>query len=621
MNQNSSRAQTNGPDLSRRYYEWNAGKPVVVRIAFDVIDRLERAAVETFRSLTARGSEIGGILLGDISGQGPLSVTVDEIQLVDCDHSRGPLYQLSEPDLQRLGETVQAGVANGAKVVGYFRSHTRKGLGMDESDLALMQSRFKDPGQITLLVRPFAVKASMGGVFIWENGAIHGESSYLEFPFQSSQLTPAGHSAPAPAPKAEQPAAKPVVRARVIPMSSRVDLAPDPVPVAPVPPPAPSPEPAVSAREAAPTVARVEAEESAPVRASGQPEPRREEPATGGSDWEEAPAPAEGWRKLKPTWVWGLVAAAVLACSGVLFVYPGLVRKSSPAPVALSLRIERTAGDLLVTWNRESSAVRDAKAAVLSISDGERQENYQMDVAQLRTGSIVYSPLTPDVSFKLDVTGANQAKIASEMVRVLRTRPSPMESAKASVQPAQAPQSDKALSAAAPAPEEAQQPELAPAPKRAAPRPFNVASLADRLRPATTSDLPLPAPLPQTSDTPASFNIGAITSTELPAVPPARSGEAQGVSQVSQPVLVTSVKPVYPAIAKERRITGAVRVIASIGLDGRVKGIKVLSGNEVLQPAAIAAVKGWVYTPMLLNGKPVEFEKEISLNFVLGAGR
>ncbi len=618
MNQTSSRAQTNGPDLSRRYYEWNAGKPVVVRIAFDVIDRLERAAVETFRSLTARGSEIGGILLGEISGQGPLSITVDEIQLVDCDHSRGPLYQLSEPDLQRFGETVQASVANGAKVVGYFRSHTRKGLGLDESDLALMKSRFKDPGQISLLVRPFAVKASMGGVFIWENGEIHGESSYLEFPFQSSQLTPAGHSAvaAAPAPKTEQPAARPVVRARVIPMSSRVELAPDPIAVASVPPPAAAPEPAVSAREAAPKVTHVEAEEPAPLKASEQVEPRREEPAAVVSHWEGLPAPVEAWRKLKPTWVWGLVAAAVLACSGVLFVYPGLVKKSVPQPVALSLRIERTAGDLLVTWNRESSAVRDARSAVLSISDGERQENYQMDVAQLRTGSIVYSPLTPDVSFKLDVTGAGQAKIASEMVRVLRTRPSPMEPAQTPVQPSQAQQADKALNAAA-ASEETAQPEPAPAPKRPAPRPFNVASLAERLRPATTSDLPLPTPPPQISGAPASFNIGAITSTEMPAAPPANSGEAQVVSQVRQPVLVTNVKPVYPTIAKERHITGVVRLIANIGLDGKVKGIRVISGNEVLQPAAIAAVKGWVYTPMLMNGKPVEFEKEISLNFVL----
>jgi outer membrane biosynthesis protein TonB len=61
--------------------------------------------------------------------------------------------------------------------------------------------------------------------------------------------------------------------------------------------------------------------------------------------------------------------------------------------------------------------------------------------------------------------------------------------------------------------------------------------------------------------------------------------------------------------------------VATIGTDGKVKGIRVLGGNELLQPAAIAAVKKWVYTPMLLNGKPVEVEKEISLNFVIGTDK
>ena len=43
-------------------YIWEVPqKPVSVRIPFSLIDRLEREAVESFRSLTSRGSEIGGI--------------------------------------------------------------------------------------------------------------------------------------------------------------------------------------------------------------------------------------------------------------------------------------------------------------------------------------------------------------------------------------------------------------------------------------------------------------------------------------------------------------------------------------------------------------------------------
>ena len=39
-------------------------KPVAVRIPYQLMDRLEREAVESFRSVTSRGSEIGGLLIG-----------------------------------------------------------------------------------------------------------------------------------------------------------------------------------------------------------------------------------------------------------------------------------------------------------------------------------------------------------------------------------------------------------------------------------------------------------------------------------------------------------------------------------------------------------------------------
>jgi hypothetical protein len=35
-----------------------------------------------------------------------------------------------------------------------------------------------------------------------------------------------------------------------------------------------------------------------------------------------------------------------------------------------------------------------------------------------------------------------------------------------------------------------------------------------------------------------------------------------------------------------------------------------------LRNAAVAAVKQWVYSPTILNGKPVESESRIVLNFV-----
>jgi hypothetical protein len=61
----------------------------------------------------------------------------------------------------------------------------------------------------------------------------------------------------------------------------------------------------------------------------------------------------------------------------------------------------------------------------------------------LRNGSIVYSPSSADISFKMEVTGQDNTKTASESVRVLQNRPSPMQDQ------TQPPASQNAQSAAA----------------------------------------------------------------------------------------------------------------------------------------------------------------------------
>ena len=42
-----------------------------------------------------------------------------------------------------------------------------------------------------------------------------------------------------------------------------------------------------------------------------------------------------------------------------------------------------------------------------------------------------------------------------------------------------------------------------------------------------------------------------------------------------------------------------------------------ISGHPLLVPAALEAVKQWVYQPTLLNGEPVEVVTEIDVNFTL----
>src|SRR3954471_7061427 len=140
-----------------------AQKPVSVSIPLAVIDQLEREAVETFRSLSSRGSEIGGLLFGRVTPGTPLSVAIASYEAVECDYSSGPLYRLTEPERARLDRAIEQRLATGLEAVGFYRSHTRKGLALDQDDLALFDSRFKAPHQFALLIRPAATKVSVAG--------------------------------------------------------------------------------------------------------------------------------------------------------------------------------------------------------------------------------------------------------------------------------------------------------------------------------------------------------------------------------------------------------------------------------------------------------------------------
>jgi periplasmic protein TonB len=81
--------------------------------------------------------------------------------------------------------------------------------------------------------------------------------------------------------------------------------------------------------------------------------------------------------------------------------------------------------------------------------------------------------------------------------------------------------------------------------------------------------------------------------------------------------LIHRVEPDYPRIAIITRLSGTVVLRATIGTNGEVHGIEVLSGNPILAEAARAAVRQWRYRPTLLDGQPVEVETQITVNFVL----
>jgi len=81
--------------------------------------------------------------------------------------------------------------------------------------------------------------------------------------------------------------------------------------------------------------------------------------------------------------------------------------------------------------------------------------------------------------------------------------------------------------------------------------------------------------------------------------------------------MIRRVMPIYPALAKQARISGTVRLDGKIARDGTISELKVVSGHPLLVPAALDAVRQWLYRPTLLNGEPVEVSAPIEVNFTL----
>lgn len=86
---------------------------------------------------------------------------------------------------------------------------------------------------------------------------------------------------------------------------------------------------------------------------------------------------------------------------------------------------------------------------------------------------------------------------------------------------------------------------------------------------------------------------------------------------VSQGLLMKKVAPVYPRMALQIHREGTVELLATIGKDGRIGNVKVVSGDAMLARAAVDAVRQWRYRPYLLNGQPVEIETQVSISFKL----
>ena len=120
--------------------------------------------------------------------------------------------------------------------------------------------------------------------------------------------------------------------------------------------------------------------------------------------------------------------------------------------------------------------------------------------------------------------------------------------------------------------------------------------------------------------TPSSEHDGMLVSDE---VEPSRteSGVPMRVTvpaDVMRSNLVRMVPPKAPATLNSNE---SVKLQASIGQDGSVRGVKALNGDPEVARAAEDAVRQWRYKPYMVNGKPADIETQVQVNFVVARHR
>jgi protein TonB len=114
--------------------------------------------------------------------------------------------------------------------------------------------------------------------------------------------------------------------------------------------------------------------------------------------------------------------------------------------------------------------------------------------------------------------------------------------------------------------------------------------------------------------------MGGVLNSVGSAIPKLAAPNRVKVSSgVTQGLLMHQVKPEYPPVARNSRVEGTVVLAAVVGKDGKVKDVRVISGQPMLAQAAERAVRQWKYKPYMLNGQPVEIDTTINVNFKLGA--
>jgi hypothetical protein len=317
--------------------------------------------------------------------------------------------------------------------------------------------------------------------------------------------------------------------------------------------------------------------------------------------------------------------------------------------VRLGMRARQQGRDLLLSWDEKSQAVQSATDGLLQIDDGAQHREIALDRSGIQGCSMLYTPTSDDVVFRLEIRGKEGVR-GAESLEVVGTG---THTADLQVPPASAPapevkpepnrpNADKLLSDVLAANRRGSKKVNTPNPasQRVSRRPAKpVDATARGSRPVTQTLAAEKAP-PLSMATVAAAQPSAFSGQQLPKPPPQPSASAakspsqpaETVGSAATPSSSTNgmnsgtasyvpprpVKWTAPnAKSLGLKIASATDVQIKVRIDdsGRVTSAHALLDgsphDEALANAVAGAVKQWVFEPAKMHGKNVPSEETV----------
>ena len=553
-------------------YVWeDPGDSIMVQITLDVVGRLGEAVQQSLGA-GPRGAEIGGILLGrSLSGPGRM-VQIEDFELVPCQHLRGASYTLAPKDRESL--SAQLARRKPGQVVGYFRSHTRPGLYLDQDDFAIVSRYFSDPSDVALVVRPSMDGPAVGGFFFWEEGDINRRAPYREFPFDREQLLAGSFSISdkLSVASAAPHSSEPIMRLPAAVVRFRLPHVP---------------------WLAVPIIAGL-------FLLAGLFVSQRNTPKS-------VPAPIQSVAQPQ-------------------------------TQVVLALEAEKAGEALQLRWDPNAPAIRKADLGVLWITDGAQRQRRELSQQELAAGSTLYTPVSSNVNFELQVFSLTDRTNKSVQWTTSEKPPAPDVAQTMPVQPPvqEAPVAPPPVANAANATAvnaTAVNRPVKPRAKRTPPKRVNPITPAPVVTAHTSPiDVPQPPALAAPSER-SQTRLAAVLpprAVTLPAAPEAAVslepvhgsafkrvlhkistlGEGETADGFVPPAPVHKVSPTILSGSE-----GAVDVKVYIDESGNVSRAQLLTKKSDLAGVSLGAARQWRFTPARKHDKPVASEMVLHFRF------